>query len=210
MEWTPQFHYSFRDCEIWSIYQAAAALAIVIAVDYILILRVFALYNNNRVIKIAVCSLFLLELSGMLIGLGFSLSGIGFDATHMCIITHFPKSFVVYGACAVLFQTCLFTLTLLKFIGTLRAGWSDVPLLVLTVRDGTWAYLLAVGDVSLYVVRNQAIGGVLYGWMITAFSFSGYRILPNLGGSLREDQNMSMKSPMRFGWERESESARSE
>jgi hypothetical protein len=46
---------------------------------------------------------------------------------------------------AVLFQTCLFGLTLVKFIGALRTGWGDVPLLVILVRDGTWAYLLAVG-----------------------------------------------------------------
>jgi hypothetical protein len=101
----------------------------------------------------------------MLIGLGFSLSGIAFDDEHLCIVTHFPKSFIIYGcgpfafhhislsfflsayysAAAVLFQTCLFGLTLVKFIGALRTGWGDVPLLVILVRDGTWAYLLAVG-----------------------------------------------------------------
>ncbi|KAJ7489677.1 hypothetical protein B0H11DRAFT_2011976 [Mycena galericulata] len=38
-ELTPQFHFTFRDCEVWSIYQAAAALLIVLAVDYMLTLR---------------------------------------------------------------------------------------------------------------------------------------------------------------------------
>ncbi|KAJ7909473.1 hypothetical protein B0H13DRAFT_1469236, partial [Mycena leptocephala] len=183
-ELSPQFHFTFRDCEVWSIYQAAAAFALVVAVDYILILRVFALYQTNRRIKIAIGSLFFLELSAMLIGPGFSLSGIAFDDEHLCIVTHFPKSFIIYGAAAVLFQTCLFGLTLVKFIGALRTGWGDVPLLVILVRDGTWAYLLAVviiiGDVSMYALKNHSFGGVLYGWMITAFSFSGYRILLNL------------------------------
>jgi hypothetical protein len=35
----PQFNFTFHDCEVWAIYQAAAALAIVAAVDYVLILR---------------------------------------------------------------------------------------------------------------------------------------------------------------------------
>ncbi|KAJ6549422.1 hypothetical protein DFH09DRAFT_1320165 [Mycena vulgaris] len=204
-ELTPQFHFTFRDCEIWAIYQAAAAFAITVAVDYILILRIFALYDNSQRLKLTVSILFFLELSAMLIALGFSLSGIAFDNGHMCIITHFPNSFIVYGAAALLFQTFLFALTLIKFVGALRTGWGTVPLLVLIARDGTWAYLLAVGiiigDGSMYTLRNHAYGAILYGWMLSAFSFSGYRILLNLGGSLHRDKHLSIKSPMRFGWE---------
>jgi hypothetical protein len=49
------------------------------------------------------------------------------------------------SALAVTFQTCLFGLTVVKFIEALRTGWGEGPLLVILVRDGTWAYLVAVG-----------------------------------------------------------------
>jgi hypothetical protein len=38
-ELSPQFHFTFRDCEVWAIYQAAAALVLLAAVDYIILLR---------------------------------------------------------------------------------------------------------------------------------------------------------------------------
>lgn len=42
----------------------------------------------------------------------------------------------------IIFQFFLFGLTLYKFIEAARLGWGDVPLIVLLVRDGTWAFFL--------------------------------------------------------------------
>ncbi|KAJ7798105.1 hypothetical protein B0H13DRAFT_1674162, partial [Mycena leptocephala] len=207
-ELSPQFHFTFRDCEVWAIYQAAAALVLLAAVDYIILLRVFALYDNHPRLKVTLFSLFGLELLVMLITLGLSLSGIVFDDANWCIVTQFPKSFIFYGASAVLFQTVLFTLTIHRFVRAMRTGWGKVPLLRLIVRDGMWAYLLAVliviGDVSMYALKNHSYSGLLYGWMITAFAFSGYRILLNLGASLRHDTPTNITGSMRFGWEMDS------
>lgn len=41
-----------------------------------------------------------------------------------------------------LFQAFLFVLTAYRFYGTLKAGWGDVPLMLLLMRDGTWAFFL--------------------------------------------------------------------
>ncbi|KAJ6493456.1 hypothetical protein C8R45DRAFT_1136693 [Mycena sanguinolenta] len=212
---TPRFNFTFRDCEVWAIYQSAAAVILVAAVDYILILRgtyLFALYDNHRYIKAPVLILFCLELLVMLVSLGFSLSGIRFDDERRCIVTHFPNSFIFYGASAILFQTVLFSLTVLRFVQAIRAGWGKMPLLLLIVRDGTWAYLLAVlvaiSDLSLYALQNHTYGGILYGSTVTAVSFSGYRILLNLGASLHRDTLplTTITGPMRFGWEMDPES----
>ncbi|KAF8212656.1 hypothetical protein K438DRAFT_1957274 [Mycena galopus ATCC 62051] len=197
-ELTPQFHFTFRDCEVWEIYQAAAALLLVATVDYLLILRVLALYDNHPRLKVIIFAL----------SLGFSLSGIRFDNQHRCIVIEFSNSFILYGVSAVLFQTVLFSLTMFRFAQAVRTGWGKAPLLRLIVRDGTWAYLFAVliimGDVAIFRLKNHAFSGVLYGWMITGFSFSnkGYRILLNLGLSLRQcDTLANLTGPMRFGWE---------
>ncbi|KAJ6486960.1 hypothetical protein C8R45DRAFT_828311, partial [Mycena sanguinolenta] len=131
---------------------------------------VFALYDNHRYIKAPVLILFCLELLAMLVSFGFSLPGIRFDDERRCIGTHFPNSFIFYGASAlpVLFQTVLFSLTVLRFVQAIRAGWGKMPLLLLIVRDGTWAYFLAVlvviSDLSLSALKNHTYGGILYGY----------------------------------------------
>ncbi|KAF7350568.1 hypothetical protein MSAN_01616600 [Mycena sanguinolenta] len=209
---TPGFNFTFPDCEVWETYKAAAALLVVAAVDYILILRVFALYDNHRYVKPLILVLFCFELLGMLVSLGFSLAGEMFDNERRCIVTYFPNSFIFYGASAVLFQTVLFLLTVIRFVQAIRAGWGKMPLLLLIIRDGTWAYLLAVliviSDLSLYALKNHVYGGILYGWMVTAFSFSGYRILLNLGASLHHDTIplTTLTGTVRFGWELDPES----
>lgn len=43
------------------------------------------------------------------------------------------------------FQTILFLLTAWKFFGAVKAGWGDVPIIQLLMRDGTWAFFLLFG-----------------------------------------------------------------
>jgi len=47
-----------------------------------------------------------------------------------------------------LFQTFLFAITFYKFIQAVRAGWSDVPLVALLMRDGTWAFFVLFGRLT--------------------------------------------------------------
>ena len=46
---------------------------------------------------------------------------------------------------SILFQTLLFIVTAYKFILSLRSGWGQVPIVVLLMRDGTWAFFLLFG-----------------------------------------------------------------
>ncbi|KAJ6576852.1 hypothetical protein B0H10DRAFT_929726 [Mycena sp. CBHHK59/15] len=98
--------------------------------------------------------LILREFTGMCVGLGLSLPGIQFD--DICLVTHI----------------------------SMREGWGDLPIVVLVMRDGTWAFFLLFavvgGDASLYALKNHTFSSVLYGWLLSVFSFSGYRVLLNL------------------------------
>ncbi|RXW24310.1 hypothetical protein EST38_g1534 [Candolleomyces aberdarensis] len=82
------------------------------------------------------------------------------------------------------FQTLLFGMTFFKFFRAVKAGWGDIPIMHLLMRDGTWAFILLfavlIGEAALYGFAPDAYTGVLYGWLNTAFSFCGYRILLNL------------------------------
>ena len=48
----------------------------------------------------------------------------------------------LFRAASVLFQFLLFGLTVYKFIQAARSGWGEIPLVLLLVRDGTWAFFL--------------------------------------------------------------------
>ncbi|KAF8891739.1 hypothetical protein BD779DRAFT_144646 [Infundibulicybe gibba] len=180
-ELSPQFHFSPHDCFIWQVYQGVASISIVASVDFILILRVYALFHNSPIVRSIVSVCFMLELAGMCTGLALSLPGIKYDS--ICIVTEVPSSLIIYGAASILFQTLLFSLTAYKFFRAIREG-GGVPLITLLMRDGTWAFfvlfIVYVGQVSLYGLKNHALAGIFYSWLLTAFSFSGYRILLNI------------------------------
>ncbi|KJA27900.1 hypothetical protein HYPSUDRAFT_884936 [Hypholoma sublateritium FD-334 SS-4] len=181
-ELSPHFHFTPHDCFAWGVYQGVAAAVVVVVVDSILILRVHALYHGNIMMPRVLAFFYALEITGLAVGLGLALPGITYD--NVCVVKGVPGTLIIYGAASVLFQFLLFGLTLHKFIQAARSGWGDVPLILLLVRDGTWAFFLLffiyVAQLSLYALKNHAFSGVFYSWLLTAFSFSGYRILINL------------------------------
>lgn len=199
-ELTPPLHFTSHDCYIWQIYQGVAISLILIAVDTILILRVYALYQGNAVTRWVVTSFFLIEIAGMVVGLAMSLPKISYD--DICLVLSAPRTLIIYAGVAILFQAILFVLTMYKFILAIRDGWGDVPLMVLLSRDGTWAFCLLffgyAGHLVLYSLHNSNYAGVLFGWVLTIFSFCGYRILLNLndlGSSIRAGSNLSITNP---------------
>ncbi|KAJ7039107.1 hypothetical protein C8F04DRAFT_317552 [Mycena alexandri] len=179
---TPSFHFTPHDCFIWQVYQGVATVLVFAAVDCVLILRVFALYNNNRTMRRLVVVAFALEFGGMCVGLGLSLPGIQFD--DICLTTSISSELLIYAGSTLLFQTFLFALTVFKFVQAVREGWGDTPLLSLVMRDGTWAFFLlfavVAGDAALYGLKNHQFASVLYGWLLSVFSFAGYHVLLNL------------------------------
>ncbi|KAJ6558431.1 hypothetical protein DFH09DRAFT_1317169 [Mycena vulgaris] len=205
-ELTPHFHFTSHDCFIWQVYQGVATLLVVTAVDCVLILRVYALYHNNTTVRKTVLTAFGLEVSVMCVALALALPGIQFNA-ELCVVTRISPILLIYAGATLLFQTLLFGLTAVKFVGALRAGWGDTPLVSLIMRDGTWAFILLfaviAGDASLYTLKNHTFAGVLYGWLLSVFSFSGYRVLLNLDRlsdvpRLPTSQTSTNASPVQF------------
>ncbi|KAF9452727.1 hypothetical protein P691DRAFT_803449 [Macrolepiota fuliginosa MF-IS2] len=180
-ELTPLFHFTPHDCFIWQVYQAVAVTLIIMAVDTILILRVYALYNNSPVISNVLRCAFVAEIIGMIIGMVLAVPDIRYN--DVCLVTHVPKTLGLWLV-SLIFQTLLFSLTAYRFYGTVKAGWGDVPLMSLLMQDGTWAFfllfLIYLGYALLVIIPHHSSSGVLYGWLVAAFSFSGYRIIIRL------------------------------
>ncbi|KAF8882719.1 hypothetical protein BD779DRAFT_1542311 [Infundibulicybe gibba] len=174
-ELTPFFNFSFHDCYIWQVYQGVAAILIVIAMDFILILRVFALYQSSPLIRRLLLMLYVINIMCMATGLGLGIPGIEYN--DICLVTYAPTIFLIDAGAPIVFQFILFILTAYKFIAAARAGWGRVPLLFLLMRDGTWAFFLLfavlMGEVVVYGLPSlKGYTGMLYGWLLTTFSFS--------------------------------------
>ncbi|KAF6765466.1 hypothetical protein DFP72DRAFT_203941 [Ephemerocybe angulata] len=179
---TPPFTFSHHDCYIWNVYQALATTLVIACVDYILILRVFALYPRNRVVHYILFSMYIVELGTISVCMGLSVPGLGYDET--CTVVSAPLPFLIAAGAPIAYQTLLFVLTGWKFFEAVKSGWGHIPIMKLLMRDGTWAFMILfvilVSEALLYTLATEAYSGVLYGWLNTMFSFCGYRILLNL------------------------------
>ncbi|KAE9410400.1 hypothetical protein BT96DRAFT_374770 [Gymnopus androsaceus JB14] len=182
-ELTPHFHFTEHACFIWGVYQGVVSVSTTLAVDFILISRVYAFYFDSRTVRWITSLAFILEISVMCVALGFALPRISYDAN--CVVTNVPATLAIYIGAPILFQFLLFILTAYKFITSVRSGWGHIPIIRLLMRDGTWAFFLVffvlLGQVFMYQLANHAFSGVLYGWVLVLYSFSGYRILLNIG-----------------------------
>ncbi|RXW13396.1 hypothetical protein EST38_g12464 [Candolleomyces aberdarensis] len=159
--------YPYRACYIWNVYQALSSILIITTVDYILLLRGL---------------LYVAEIATMSIGAGIAVPQMLYD--ERCVVTDSPVIFMISAGFPVVYQGFLFIVTIVKFYQSAKAGWGSVPILNLLVRDGTWAFCLLfamlASEAALYGFDVDAYTGFLYGWINTAFSICGYRILLNL------------------------------
>ncbi|TFK65252.1 hypothetical protein BDN72DRAFT_962655 [Pluteus cervinus] len=181
-ELSTAFHFALHDCFIWQTYECVAALVVILATDMVLILRVHALYHGNKVMQRVLGVLFIIEGAVMIVGLRLALPEMKFD--DLCRVTEVPPMLLLALGPPLVFQPILFALTIFKYVQAVRAGWGDVPLIMLLMRDGTWAFFVLffvlAGEAALFGGNTGTYAGLLYGWMLTAFSFCGYRILLNI------------------------------
>ncbi|KAI3621285.1 hypothetical protein WG66_014532 [Moniliophthora roreri] len=130
-------------------------------------LAVHALYFDSKFIQRLVSFSLILEIIGV----------------EVCVVTEIPHGLLYYVGAIIIFQTALFGLTLYKFVAELQAGWGNIPIVKLLMRDGTWAFftlfVMMIG-MSAYWFKHPTFTGVLYPWVLTSYSFSGYRILLNI------------------------------
>ncbi|KDQ55173.1 hypothetical protein JAAARDRAFT_37705 [Jaapia argillacea MUCL 33604] len=181
-EASPNLQYTHYQCYLWEIWQEGFALSLIMAVDIILILRVHALYNGKKLVTSIICFFYIAEVVSMLTSSVLATPGMEYDT--LCLITYSPPSIVTYGVASAVFQGILFSFTLYQFVVSLRQGWGRTRLVTLLMRDGTWAFFLIfsvmIVQSAVYLWGDPDYSGMLYCWLLTIFSFSGYRILLNL------------------------------
>ncbi|KAH6899227.1 hypothetical protein BKA70DRAFT_1231143 [Coprinopsis sp. MPI-PUGE-AT-0042] len=164
---TPLIRHTHYGCYVWNIYQGIGSLLIIAAVDRILLLRASSTLQK----VIAYC-----------IGLALAVPLLEYD--EFCVITKAPTIFALAAGGPIIFQIILFILTAISFVKAVKSGYGNVPILLVVIRDGTWAFALLfvilIGELVLVTLASDAYSSILYAWLNTVFSFCGYRILLNL------------------------------
>ncbi|KAI0289253.1 hypothetical protein BC826DRAFT_1032537 [Russula brevipes] len=177
------FHYTESDCIKWYIFQEVGTQLLVATVEFILIMRVHALYDRNRAVTMTLVVLFFVENVVMIVTLIKAVPGARFDTN--CVVVHSPPGLIFFAVAFVSFETALFSLTLIKFLIALRNGWGRTPVLHLLVRDGTWAFILIFVtlcvNAGFYLGEgDSAIAAIAFPWLLSIESFAGARIVLNL------------------------------
>ncbi|KAI0290331.1 hypothetical protein B0F90DRAFT_1672015 [Multifurca ochricompacta] len=177
------FHYTESDCIKWYIFQEVGTQLLIAAVEFILLIRLHALYDRNRNLTATLFFLFFVENIAMIVTLIKVVSGVRFDAT--CTVIHSPPTLLIFAVAFVAFETLLFILTLFKFIVALRNGWGRTPVVYLLVRDGTWAFVLIFAtlcvNAGFYLGEgNSSNAAIAFPWLLSIEAFAGARIVLNL------------------------------
>ncbi|KAH9910686.1 uncharacterized protein BXZ73DRAFT_83294 [Epithele typhae] len=114
-------------CGQWQIVQGVLLQLIVTTVDVILITRVLALYNRNRILVYSLGALFLAELASLCYILAVVTPRLTYN--DECYVTSSPPIFQYFWIISLAFETVLFVLTIGKFIDAVRQGWGKGPVM---------------------------------------------------------------------------------
>ncbi|KAG2021189.1 hypothetical protein CC2G_006444 [Coprinopsis cinerea AmutBmut pab1-1] len=154
---------SARDCFTQNVWQAVASTLLMTLVDYVLVLRVFALYHQKKYIKWSIGIIFAVEVAAIATAMGLSIPRLAFD-DHCILISEPGRIFLVTTIFPVVFQAILFLATAYKCVGLIRTlGWKQVRLTGVLMRDGTWAFILLFVYLLGGCVAPKTFTGILFG-----------------------------------------------
>ncbi|TDL18504.1 hypothetical protein BD410DRAFT_793209 [Rickenella mellea] len=181
-------------CAGWAYFEGITGQMLVMGVELLLMLRVWALYKRDRRVLYFLVALYIAEVTANTVILGMSLPGIksvpplrglfppDFPLSG-CFPIKVPKFFFSYWIPTLIFESVLFILMTLNFVRLAR-GNKPMPLLTLFFRDGTVYYAVIFAalliQVLLYELVNSALAQVAIGWQLTMFSIMGARLVLNL------------------------------
>ncbi|KAF8155809.1 hypothetical protein B0H34DRAFT_510466 [Crassisporium funariophilum] len=193
-----RYRYTMDDTglRVWYVSQVIIAALSVLALDVVSMARVYALYNQQRWMGILLVSMLLMEIILAFIGLGLNLPDENFDPTT--ITTHLPMSFAYFGISAVVVQSFILALIMIKYgHGHLKG----VPLVKLMMRDGTFAFLMLTVfalTVVVYTLRSVVYAVTGYAWLLTGISCVTCRLIINMQRLPLSEENTHDSTTIQF------------
>ncbi|KAJ8594131.1 hypothetical protein M405DRAFT_730282, partial [Rhizopogon salebrosus TDB-379] len=189
-------------CFMWYVYGAVLAQLHTTAIEIILAVRVYALFNRSRRIAILLGLLMMLEYIMLVIVVGKCFPAIVIPP--YCILSKpLPESVYLmqvslFSIVILVTQTTILGLTLMKHILAKRAGWGRTPLVSLLIRDGTTAYFIICMIfflmVSLCKLHDER-SVIIFFWTISIVSSYGCRLIINMQRLTDDGKTHSVPHP---------------
>ncbi|KAF8900702.1 hypothetical protein CPB84DRAFT_1778704 [Gymnopilus junonius] len=132
-----------RECEAWLLFMIVSACLLMLAVDIVIMLRVYALYNCSLRIALFLAFLLLGQIAVATTCTALTIPKTPFGPT--CDVLKTPLDAAYIMAAAIFSQTVLLILTVRKR----KVAFGQSPVVDLVVRDGAWVFALIV---SMFVV----------------------------------------------------------
>ncbi|KAF8888106.1 hypothetical protein BD779DRAFT_1525611 [Infundibulicybe gibba] len=169
-------------CRDLYISQAVGGGILMICLQAILTIRVYALYIRSK--RVAIASLVLLscEFIAMPINIRMILPLV--DLTQMCLRTITLLDVIMFGVSTLFPQILITILSLVKYVSGRREGWGRSPVIHRLIRDGTFmvAILVLYSAVAAGVGTkiNTVFAYIAYHWLLSIIPAIGCRIVINM------------------------------
>ncbi|THG97380.1 hypothetical protein EW026_g4597 [Hermanssonia centrifuga] len=174
--------FSTSGCRGWLIHELVYMEVLTLVVEVILVMRLYVLYNQNKIILWAMITFFIGEISMMIAVLAIVLPRMTFDSD--CLVAAAPSFFMAYWLSSLAFETFLFVLTLVAFFKSVKREHGRHSILYVFVRDGTWAFALIfvclLLNTLMYRLNKNPLAGMGYYWGLSVMSFAGSHVLLNI------------------------------
>ncbi|KAF8888043.1 hypothetical protein BD779DRAFT_1525263 [Infundibulicybe gibba] len=127
----------------WYTSQAVVSDIIVTAVEILLMLQLYALYNKSRKLAAVFCFMVFAETVALIIGIVFNPPGDEFHLVSILDATH--DAFTYSGFSSMVSQTVIVILTWVKYREAVHGGWGANPIISLIIRDVTAVFCMIFG-----------------------------------------------------------------
>lgn len=204
---------SHPGCVIWRWFQVLSGHILFLAVEILLITRVFAYYGRNKTLLSCLLVLLTAEITTMVALVATTLPGarVIIDPLPLnvhastCIGVSTPPGYSSLWIPPLIMQSILSVLVARKFIKTrMDTPNSNPPLLLVFVRDNAWAFVL-IFAVSLWATlayeTTAHLGEIAITWNYSILGFCGTRLILNLRSAATKDAGNSptdVQSEMKF------------
>ncbi|KAI0692558.1 hypothetical protein BC835DRAFT_1416486 [Cytidiella melzeri] len=169
-------------CSGWVMVEAVSAVLLEIAVEILLMLRIYALYTGNMRPFVALVPSFIAQVVIMITSLSYSLPRI-MTSPH-CIETTFPVTIVAYSISSIVFEAFLFGLTIYKYWTSRDQPWERVSLLQVLVRDNMWTFLIIFianfTNTVLFTIAPTTFANMGFPFLLATFGTVGPRLVLNV------------------------------
>ncbi|KAF8813944.1 hypothetical protein BYT27DRAFT_7230870 [Phlegmacium glaucopus] len=162
----------------WYLCQALVGTILMLAVELVLMARVYALYKKNVWVGCSFAVLILGKVTAVVVGFVMDI-----PEDHVDIAFVSSSSYILFGICAIISQITILSLTLVKYWTAIREGWSAIPIMALVVRDGIVIFIIFIIVTILTVVANSThseYGSIGNSWLLSIAPCAGCRLVINM------------------------------